>query len=507
MRIIQLTQGTPEWHRHRATHFNASDAPAMMGQSPYTPRGELLKRIATGITPEVDQNLQRIFDKGHELEAKARPVVEKMIGRELYPLVGAVEDLSASFDGITIDELLAWEHKTLNNSIRQAFEQAQAAGEPDKAAEYLPAVYRIQMEHQLIVSGAEKVLFTASNDLEMMSAEYVSDPALREKIKSGWAQFKVDLSNWTPEPEAAPAPTGQSPELLPALRIKVSGDVIASNLEDFRSVALAAIRGVNRDLKTDKDFADADASIKWCADVESRLAYAKKAVLEDAADVQVIFETLDAISAESRAVRLELEKLTKSRKESIKAEIINECLVETVQHLKDLGISVPVERADFSFAVKGKRSIVTMRSAAQDELARWKAEATMMADLAKANQALIDQSSRPDLFADHMTLRNQPTDSVKAVIQSRILASAAIAEAEALKAKEADKNIKAVSQAALQLSSAVDDSPTGKAPPNIEEANLALGIVRVNPAWYVQQKFRTIKDVRCAIIMAIEEQL
>ena len=52
MKIIQLTQGSPEWHAHRAEHFNASDAAAMLGISPYMSRDELLKRMATGITPE-----------------------------------------------------------------------------------------------------------------------------------------------------------------------------------------------------------------------------------------------------------------------------------------------------------------------------------------------------------------------------------------------------------------------------------------------------------------------
>ena len=45
MKIIQLVQGSPEWlaHRARPDVLNASDAPAMMGCSPYKPRAELLR--------------------------------------------------------------------------------------------------------------------------------------------------------------------------------------------------------------------------------------------------------------------------------------------------------------------------------------------------------------------------------------------------------------------------------------------------------------------------------
>ena len=59
MEVVNLTQGTPAWHAHRAAHFNASDAPAMMGCSSYTSRSELIKRLATGIVPEVDAATQR----------------------------------------------------------------------------------------------------------------------------------------------------------------------------------------------------------------------------------------------------------------------------------------------------------------------------------------------------------------------------------------------------------------------------------------------------------------
>ena len=48
MKIVNLTQGTPEWHAHRARHFNASDAPAMMGCNPYMTRAQLLRELHTG---------------------------------------------------------------------------------------------------------------------------------------------------------------------------------------------------------------------------------------------------------------------------------------------------------------------------------------------------------------------------------------------------------------------------------------------------------------------------
>jgi len=44
MKTLNLKQGTKEWHEHRNKHFNASDAPAMMGASPYKTRNRITDR-------------------------------------------------------------------------------------------------------------------------------------------------------------------------------------------------------------------------------------------------------------------------------------------------------------------------------------------------------------------------------------------------------------------------------------------------------------------------------
>ncbi|MBQ1761914.1 MAG: YqaJ viral recombinase family protein, partial [Aquincola sp.] len=120
MQTHTLVQGTPEWHQHRANYFNASDAPAMMGCSPYKTRQQLLHERATGITPDVDAATQRGFDDGHRFEALARPLMEQIIGQDLYPCTGTEGNLSASFDGLTMLEDIAAEHKSLNDRLRAA---------------------------------------------------------------------------------------------------------------------------------------------------------------------------------------------------------------------------------------------------------------------------------------------------------------------------------------------------------------------------------------------------
>ena len=105
MKILDLVQNTPEWDAHRAKARNASEAAAMLGYSKYKTRNELLREKFTGIVPEVNEQMQYLFDRGHRAEALARPRAEAELGVEFYPVTGTTDDgyLSASFDGLTMD--------------------------------------------------------------------------------------------------------------------------------------------------------------------------------------------------------------------------------------------------------------------------------------------------------------------------------------------------------------------------------------------------------------------
>ena len=91
MKIINLIQGTPEWKQYRRSHFNASDAPAMMGCSLYETRDKLIHRLATGEEKPVTPEMQAIFDEGHRWEALMRPIVESEFGEALNPITGEEE--------------------------------------------------------------------------------------------------------------------------------------------------------------------------------------------------------------------------------------------------------------------------------------------------------------------------------------------------------------------------------------------------------------------------------
>ena len=114
----ELQQGTEEWSQFRLDHFGSSEAAAMLGLSSKVKRNELLLMKKTGIAKEFSDWVQKnILNYGHEVEANARPLVEQMLGEELYPVTCSDGRISASCDGLTMLEDIAFEHKQWNEEL------------------------------------------------------------------------------------------------------------------------------------------------------------------------------------------------------------------------------------------------------------------------------------------------------------------------------------------------------------------------------------------------------
>jgi putative phage-type endonuclease len=456
MEIHELLQGSEAWHVHRANHRNASDTPAVTGHSPYKSRSEFLKERATGIAKEIDPAAQRRFDDGHRYEALARPLAEKIIGGSLFPVTGTEGLYSASFDGLTMMEDVAFEHKTLNDAIR-------ACG---SAAE-LPIYYREQMEHQLMVSGAGKCLFMATRwnaDDELQEERhfwYEPDMELRRQICAAWDQFEIDLANYQPAEPATPESIGQAPETLPALRIEVTGMVTASNLDAFKSRAMEVIGAVKTELKTDQDFADAAESVKWCEDVEARLEGAKQHALSQTESIDALFKTIDTIKEQARAVRLKLEKLVKVEKERRKEELVAKFRKELNDHYDALKTRTGVDclaQTNFTEAIKGLKTLDSMRDKLSVALANAKMAANEMADRIEANRKTVEDMS---LFPDFAAVCTKAPEDFAALLALRISQRQ---EAEA-KRKAAEAEAAAQAQAAQVIEAAkVAPTPTPAEP-------------------------------------------
>lgn len=417
MKTLNLVQGSPEWLAARTKHHTASEAPIMMGASSKMLRNELLRLRATGNEREYSEWVQKnLFDKGHEVEALARQLTEADIGEELYPVTGTDDQgwLLASMDGMTMLGNWLFEHKLWNEELAEAVRSGE-----------LPAEYYWQLEQQLLVSGADGVIFMVSDGTRenRVFMEYKPVPGRAQQLIAGWKQFEEDLANFEVVPQK-PQAVGRTPENLPALRIELTGEVTASNLADFKEHAFAVIQSINTDLQDDQDFADAEKTAKWCKEVEDRLGAAKQHALSQTASIDELFRTLDAISEETRSKRLELERLVKAQKENRRNEIRMTAKEALNKHIATLLARVEPVRftvaADFDGVMKGKRTIATLQDAADTELARAKIEANALADKIDANLKLIREAGHDFLFSDLQTLATKDSDDLKMVIDARI---------------------------------------------------------------------------------------
>lgn len=470
-----LIQGTPQWHEHRATLRNASDTPVVLGCSPYKPRDQLIKERATGIAPEVDVGTQRLFDAGHEAEALARPKAEALIGDDLYPVVGSEGSWSASFDGLVMDGSVAWENKLVNQSLREAMQGGCTGAD-------LPLHYRAQMEHQLMVSGAGRVLFTAANGDEFFHCWYAPDPALRERIILAWDQFDADVAAYT-HTEARVKVVAEPVESLPAVSVRVDGKLtIASNVDLFTTKLKAYIERLPKRPETDQEFANAEDAVKALQRAQDACDREAEAMLAPFTDAESARRALADAAELCRTTRLALEKLVKQRKEDIKTEIVAEAREKLASHIAELNAALgdalmPPIAADFAGAIKGKRTVESLRSAANDELARAKIEAKAVAETISGNLRLVAARKADHLVPDLKAICTKAGDDFAALLDQRFAAESQRLEQERQRIRD-EEAARAVAAAAAIERARSAEPPAVQAPqatrPDIERHRAAI---------------------------------
>ncbi|WP_269497758.1 YqaJ viral recombinase family protein [Castellaniella sp. S9] len=394
MKIHNLIQGSPGWLEFRLNRHGASEAAAMLGVSTKVKRSELLRMKATGLPQEFSDWVQRyILDYGHEVEALARPIVERMIGEDLYPATCSNEDvggnLSASCDGLTMLGDTVFEHKQWNEELAESVR-----------AGVLPEEHKPQTQQQLLVTGAAKVKFVVSDGTEvnMVMMDVYPELEYQRRIVDGWRQFDEDLANYAHEPAADPV-TAQAQEALPAVFAQVSGSLsVSSNLDLFGVALRAFVDRIPKKPETDQEFADTEAACKRLKEAEDRLAAAEDSALASLTNVEKMRRTVADLKELARQTRLASEKLVKARKEAIRTEIVVQARQDMTAHVASLQKIIPevklaVAMPDFGTAIKGLKTLSSIRDAAATALANGKVE---------ANQLATDIRAMLDWFAENV---------------------------------------------------------------------------------------------------------
>jgi len=451
MQIHNLVQGSPEWCAFRLEHFGASEAAAMLGLSKKVKRTELLHMKHTGIAKEYSDWLQKnVLDKGHEVEALARPIVEKMIDDDLYPVTCSDGKLSASCDGLTMSYVTAWENKQWNT------EYAEMVRNGILPEEHAPQCYQI-----LRITRAQKVVFSISDGTEenTVTMDVLPDQEWFDRIDAGWAQFEKDLAEYV-EPEVIDTPQAEAIMSLPAVVIQVSGALTNCNLDDvtpkFDLFLAKAEAG-----KTSIDIPNGTAIAKFSRDAAADCKLTAKAVVSQMATVSDAVNKLELYAKKFDAMGLLYEKEVDRLKEIEKVAALNKAKAEYAEYCavwqaKILPITLVAPVVDFAFAIKGLKTVESKNNALNVALANGKIAVDAVAKDILAKQAWLKDNAtgHSSLFPDLQSLIVKPMEDFTLTITSRIekqKADEAARLATERERMEAEAKAKAEREAAAKL--------------------------------------------------------
>jgi len=178
-RIERLHQNTPEWLSWRLQGIGASDAPVIMGETPFkTPR--TLWSIKTGRGQEGQAG--PAARRGRQLEAFARRAYERRTGIQVEPLCLVHQEfewMRASLDGLSFDGSTLVEIKCpLNLRDRTSAQEGR-----------VPLQYQAQLQHQLEVSGAERGHYWSFYGNEGVLVEVLPDKEYARRLIDTEAAF------------------------------------------------------------------------------------------------------------------------------------------------------------------------------------------------------------------------------------------------------------------------------------------------------------------------------
>lgn len=178
MKLLNLTQGSPEWHTFRNQRVTATDAAVIMGLDPWTtPYKRWQQKLGLIPLPVMTPAMQR----GLDMEPIAREALSTHIG---LPLMDAVIEnpkypwAMASLDAIDPDLLVIAEIKCPGPEAHGS-----------AIAGIVPEHYFAQCQHQLMVSGASQMIYWSFDGSDGVLLEVPRDHDFIERMIEAELRF------------------------------------------------------------------------------------------------------------------------------------------------------------------------------------------------------------------------------------------------------------------------------------------------------------------------------
>lgn len=171
MKEVKLEQGSPEWLSWRKTVITATDCPAILGSSPWSTAYKCWQRKLDLVE---EQKTNDAMERGKRLEPEARAQFTQKFGIDMTPMVVESTEfdfLGASLDGISIMGNYILEIKCGGQKLHNMASHG-----------IIPDYYLDQMQHQLLVTRAEKCFYYSYDGKDGICIEVLPDPTFIDRF-------------------------------------------------------------------------------------------------------------------------------------------------------------------------------------------------------------------------------------------------------------------------------------------------------------------------------------
>lgn len=185
MRLLELEQRSQAWFDWRRNGITATESAAILGLNPYvTPWRLWCEKVGRALPADLSSNPLVRF--GIEHEDEVRQLFELKHLEVVMPACGEFDEdalFRASFDGLTS----AMEPVEIKCPSESTLADVREKGLESTAGR----LYRIQLQHQLMVCGAKHgwLVFYDRTNTELVEFEVVRDEALIADIRSKGREF------------------------------------------------------------------------------------------------------------------------------------------------------------------------------------------------------------------------------------------------------------------------------------------------------------------------------
>lgn len=194
--IIEMEQGSLEWHEHRNTYRNASEAAIIMGCAPkyWNMTKRRLWEQKEGLIGSSVSDTNPAIVHGNNMEAAARDCFNRNFKSNVKPVVGIRDEYSASLDGYGHDS----EGQMIKVEIKCPWKGVDSEVWKMAASGQVAPYYQAQMIHQDYVVASEQSFFMVYiSDDQFLILPHMSSQADTDALLAAWE----DWAGGEPEPD------------------------------------------------------------------------------------------------------------------------------------------------------------------------------------------------------------------------------------------------------------------------------------------------------------------